>query len=109
MLTVKETELERLERLAYLKDEDPSYYEDWKRLRDKLFNDEETIECAKRSLPIWVFFPSGKDKVYESKTDACEKIEVNFRTLSAYLDKNKPVSRGNAKGCYFYSLPKEDK
>ena len=52
MLTAKETELERLERLAYLKDEDPSYYEDWKSLRDKLFNDKETIERAKRNLPI---------------------------------------------------------
>lgn len=106
---MQETELERLERLAYLKDEAPSYYEDWKRLRDKLFNDKETREYATRNLPIWVFFPSGKDKVYESKTDAREKIGVNFRTLSAYLDKDKPVSRGNAKGCYFYSLPKEEK
>lgn len=109
MLTAKETELERLERLAYLKDEDSSYYEKWKRLRDKLFNDEETREYATRNLPIWVFFPSGEDKVYESKTDARKKIGVNFRTLIAYLDKDEPVSRGNAKGCYFYSLPKEDK
>lgn len=106
---MQETELERLERLAYLKDEAPSYYEDWKRLRDKLFNDKETREYATRNLPIWVFFPSGEDKVYASKTDVREKIGVNFRTLSAYLDKDKPVSLGNAKGCYFYSLPKEEK
>lgn len=105
---MQETELERLERLAYLKDEAPSYYEDWKRLRDKLFNDKETREYATRNLPIWVFFPNGEDKVYKSKTEAREKIGVNFRTLSAYLDKDKPVSRGNAKGCYFYSLPKEE-
>ncbi|MDN6345420.1 MAG: hypothetical protein L0J87_11710, partial [Tetragenococcus koreensis] len=72
------------------------------------FNDKETREYATRNLPIWVFFPSGEDKVYASKTDAREKIGVNFRTLSAYLDKDEPVSRGNAKGCYFYSLPKED-
>lgn len=104
-----ETELERLERLAYLKDEDSSYYDEWQELKDKLFNDEETWEYATRSSPIWVFFPIGEDKVYESKTDACEKIGINFRTLSDYLDKDKPVSRGNAKGCYFYSLPKEDK
>lgn len=105
---MQETELEQLERLAYLKDEDPSYYPAWKKLRDKLWNDEKTKKYAKRNTPILVQLRSGESKTYESKADVVKALGINFRTLSAYLDKYEPVSRGNAKGCYFYSLAKEE-
>lgn len=110
MLTAKEKELEQLERLAYLKDEDPSYKPAWKKLRDKLWNDEKTKKYAKRNTPILVQLRSGESKTYESKADVVKALGINFRTLSEYIDTDKPVKGGksNAKGCYFYSLPKED-
>ncbi|MCO8298666.1 hypothetical protein [Tetragenococcus halophilus] len=105
------TELERLERLAYLKDEDNRYYDEWEKLKDKLFNDEETIKYTARCIPILVQFRSGESKTYESKADVVKALGINFRTLREYLDTDKPVKGGKSKaqGCYFYSLAKEDK
>lgn len=108
MLTAKETELERLERLAYLKDEDPSYYGEWEKLKDKLFNDEETRKYTARYIPILVQFRSGESQTYESKAAACEALKTSFRTLREHLDNDRPVKNGKLKGCYFYSSAKED-
>lgn len=105
---LQETDLQKLERLAYLKDENPSYTKEWERLRDKLWNDEKTKKYAKRNIPILVQFRSGESKTYESKADVVKALGINFRTLREYLDADKPVKGGNSKGCYFYSLAKED-
>ncbi|NWO07640.1 MAG: hypothetical protein HLX50_18680 [Alteromonadaceae bacterium] len=108
MLTAKETELERLERLAYLKDEDNRYYNEWERLKDKLFNDEDTRKYTARYIPILVQFRSGESQTYESKAAACEALKTSFRTLREHLDNDMPVKNGKLKGCYFYSSAKED-
>ncbi len=108
MLTAKETELERLERLAYLKDEDNRYYNEWERLKDKLFNDEDTRKYAARYIPILVQFRSGESQTYESKADVVKALGISFRTLREHLDNDLPVKSGKLKGCYFYSVDKED-
>lgn len=108
MLTARETDLQKLERLAYLKDENPSYTKEWERLRDKLWTNKETRKYTARCIPILVQFRSGESKTYESKADVVKALGINFRTLREYLDTDNPVKSGKLKGCYFYSLPKED-
>lgn len=108
MLAEKETDLQRLERLTYLKDENPKYYDEWERLRDKLWTNKETRKYSQRYVPILVQLRSGESQTYESKADVVKALGINFRTLREHLDNDLPVKSGKSKGCYFYSLAKED-
>ncbi|KFN92153.1 hypothetical protein [Tetragenococcus muriaticus] len=66
-------------------------------------------EYSTRNIPISVQFRSGESQTYKSKTAACKALKANFWTLREHLDNDIPVKSGKLKGCYFYSLPKEDK
>lgn len=65
-------------------------------------------EYSARNKPISVQFRSGESQTYESKAAACEALKTSFRTLREHLDNNRPVKNGKLKGCYIYSLAKED-
>ncbi|NWO00845.1 hypothetical protein [Tetragenococcus halophilus] len=108
MLTERETELERLERLAYLKDEDPSYEPAWKKLKNKLFSNREKRTYSTRCTGVWVFFPNGERKTFSSKKEVTRTLNVTHVTINENMGSDTPIKRGNAKGCYFYSLAKED-
>lgn len=102
------TDLENLERLAYLKDEDPSYTDEWWALRCKLWTDEETDKYGYQYTSVLAELRSGERKRYASKTEVCRDLDLTLRTLNKYLDTDKPLRHGKSIGCYFYTLPKEE-
>lgn len=65
-------------------------------------------EYSARNMPISVQFRSGESQTYESKAAACEALKTSFCTLREHLDNDRPVKNGKLKGCYFYSVAKED-
>ncbi|MEK0151660.1 hypothetical protein WMB10_01835 [Tetragenococcus halophilus] len=101
---MQETKLEKLERLAYLKDEDPSFYDEWKRLRDKLYDDPEEDRYGAKRVGVCVLLQNGERKTFKSKSATEKGMKIDYHTLNTYLDSDKPVQGGKNKGCYFYTL-----
>ncbi|MDN6572120.1 MAG: hypothetical protein L0L22_14120 [Staphylococcus equorum] len=107
MLTAKETELERLERLAYLKDEDPSYTREWERLRDKLWTNKETDKYKRKKKAVWIFFPNGERQTFKSVNEVRNVLGISDHTINEYIDTDIPIKQRKFKGCYIYSLEEE--
>lgn len=107
MLTVRETDLQKLERLAYLKDENPSYTKEWERLRDKLWKNKETDKYKRKKKSVWIFFPNGERQTFKSVNEVRNVLGISDHTINEYIDTDIPIKQRKFKGCYIYSLEEE--
>lgn len=107
MLSEKGEKLNKLERLAYLKDIDPSYKPMWEKLKQELWPEETKEDKYKHKL-CEVIWPSGRVETYKSTEEAKRCLNVSNGLMIHYLNSGKPVKQGKFKGFMFNRLEENE-